>query len=245
MRKKLFYRKPVNYTPVIVLQAAIVTVAFHAVLFLLTGYQPEKRSVLNSDGTGVTLLNLDTSSADAKKLNDWLSIHDPAHFANSGSKSGYMAYLQSPVAHNNIGSPPHLNLTLPEERHPNFHCKPLSPLPAGKDNFYEDLLYIPGINTTVDASLSLKLPQLFNRDNQPISLSCFAQMVDRGANSPTVVQCRKKGEVVRLTLISGSGDKDLDSLALQALAGSGSELPEREELITIYWPRFTDGGRKK
>ena len=59
MRKKILFSKPVNYAPVIAAEAAAVTLAVHAVLFLATGYQPEKRNLPNTGESSITLLNLD------------------------------------------------------------------------------------------------------------------------------------------------------------------------------------------
>lgn len=113
------------------------------------------------------------------------------------------------------GTRPRLEVTLPEERWPGY--KPLRPLHMEQGDSYQELRYIPHKNT-VESRAARQKPLVFDADNRPLSLSRLAAPVGRGAKLPTVVQCRKSGKVMRLTLISGSGDAGLDSRALQALA---------------------------
>ena len=232
MRKKILFSKPVNYAPVIAAEAAAVTLAVHAVLFLATGYQPEKRNLPNTGESSITLLNLDAPREGVESLKHWLAVHDPALFSRSDSQAGYMALLQAPVLRDYTGTRPRLEVTLPEERLPGY--KPLRPLHMEQRDSCQELRYIPHKNT-VEAAPPQK-PLVFDADNRPLSLSRLAAPVGRGAKLPTVVQCRKSGKVMRLTLISGSGDAGLDSRALQALARSGDELPEESAVITVYWP---------
>ncbi len=232
MRKKVLFSKPVNYAPLITAEAAVVTLAVHAVLFFATGYQPEKRNLPNTGESSITLLNLDAPQEGMKSLKQWLAVHDPAQFSRSDGSAGYMAYLQAPVLRDYTGARPRLAVTLPEERLPGY--KPLRPLRREDGGFSEELRCIP--QKRMAETARPRKPLVFDADHRPLSLSRLAVPVGRGAKLPTVVQCRKTGSVMRLTLISGSGDAGLDSRALQALARSGDELPEESTEVTVYWP---------
>ena len=140
MRKKILFSKPVNYAPVIAAEAAAVTLAVHAVLFLATGYQPEKRNLPNTGESSITLLNLDAPREGVESLKHWLAVHDPALFSRSDSQAGYMALLQAPVLRDYTGTRPRLEVTLPEERLPGY--KPLRPLHMEQGDSCQELRYI-------------------------------------------------------------------------------------------------------
>ncbi len=240
MRRSMSSGKGRTRPVLLTIEAAVVTLVVHAMLYFAIGYQPKRISPPETQASGVSLLNLASPRADEKQLSRWLAFHEPAQFSSSGNPAGYTALLRSPQLRDYSGSRPWLQLMLPQLVLPTYEL--LQPLPD-KGEVIEELQFLPLVSSS-GASIP-QVPLVFDADNHPIVLSRLSTPVGHGATAPTVVRLHKVGGVVRLSPISGSGDAELDAKAFQALLRSEDELPDTPAIITIYWPQSVskDGGK--
>lgn len=80
---------------VIAVEALVVALLVHAVLFVLAGHQPEARGSAVPRSPGVTLWTRSGLPAEEwRKLVRWTEVHNPALIARADTASGYAALLE-------------------------------------------------------------------------------------------------------------------------------------------------------
>lgn len=231
---KAVFRKPAPSRHWIVVGAALITLAAHGLLFGLIRYEPERRPAPAPESAGVTLFNPAVLTEGQRTgFSRWISIHDPALMVRTDNDAGYAAHHRVPVLHDFSGNRPASTVQLPERRLRKFRPLPLlggSPAPA-------DLEFLFAERESARAVPAAAQPPIV-RDarNRRVKLSRLSFPVGRGAAHPTVIACRRAGNIVRQTLLESCGDDSLDDTALMALSRSAGELPEATT-VTIYWPK--------
>lgn len=231
--------KPIrHYRWIVVVEAALVTLAAHAALFYLTRYRPESRVESPLGEAAITYLGPQSLTNDGWRLFDrWIAVHDPALFSRTDNSSGFAALCEEPQFARSsapVERPAFVASAIP--RIPDF--SPLKPLEEKRRDPIADFFRPPAETVPPAAPLP---PQILDDQNRLLTLRHLSRPLDRGAALPTVVRCRRIGGLIRQSLLRSCGDAELDATALQALARSGKELPETT-LLTIYWP---ENGRRR
>lgn len=231
---KAIFRKPAPSRHWIVVGAALITLAAHGLLFGVIRYEPERRPAAAPKSAGVTLFNPAVLTAGEQAgFSRWLSIHDPALMVRTDNDAGYAAHHRMPVLHDFSGNRPASTVQLPERWLRKFRPLPLlggSPAPADLE-----FLFVERESAGKIAPAAARPPIVRDARNRELKLSRLSLPMGRGAAHPTVVACRRVGNIVRQTLLESCGDDSLDDTALMALSRSAGELPEATT-VTIYWP---------
>lgn len=85
---------PIKYNHIIVIEALLLTLAIHLVLFVLFSYAAPKKYYENENDVSITLLNVDNlNELEREKLNQFLINNNPAMMTQSNSTYGFDSIL--------------------------------------------------------------------------------------------------------------------------------------------------------
>lgn len=241
---KAVFRKPAPSRHWIVVGAALITLAAHGLLFGLIRYEPERRPAPAPKSAGVTLFNPAVLTEGQRTgFSRWISIHDPALMVRTDNEAGYAARHRPPVLHDFSGNRPATAVKLPERRIQKFVPLPRLTGAAAPEDL--EFLFAKSGEVTPAKPAAARPPIVRDAENRILKLSRLSFPVDRGAALPTIVACRRAGNIVRQTLLASCGDEGLDDTALMALSRSAGELPD-STTVTVYWPEPpADSGKEE
>lgn len=216
---------------VIAVEALVVALLVHAVLFVLAGHQPEARRSAVPRSPGVTLWTRSGLPAEEwRKLVRWTEVHNPALIARADTASGYAALLEKhreravaalraevPLSEPQLpqlpGYVPLREVELPD----------MVPYRGGA--FEERPFRSPG---------PIASPVIRDAGGAPLRLERLTvPATARRALRPTVVSVWGTPGIMRQHLVESSGVPELDRAALQAVACE--DFKERRTIV-IYWP---------
>lgn len=216
---------------VIAVEALVVALLVHAVLFVLAGHQPEARGSAVPRSPGVTLWTRSGLPAEEwRKLVRWTEVHNPALIARADTASGYAALL---------------------EKH---RERAVAALRAEVPLSEPQLPQLPGYVPLREVELPDMVPyrggafeERAFRSPGPVASPVIRDAGGRSAAAgtphgsgdcpPGAAADRRIGlghaRIMRQHLVESSGVPELDRAALQAVACE--DFKERRTIV-IYWP---------
>ena len=147
------------------------------------------------------------------------------------------------MLHDFSGNRPATAVKLPERQIQKFVPLPRLAGAAAPEDL--EFLFAKSGEVTPAKPAAARPPIVRDAENRILKLSRLSFPVDRGAALPTIVACRRAGNIVRQTLLASCGDEGLDDTALMALSRSAGELPD-STTVTVYWPEPpADSGKEE
>lgn len=227
----------------IAFEALAVTLAVHAALYFLTGYQAPPRATMPEQESSVSFLSANLFSGDQfRQFHQWLEIHDPSLMVRSDNSHNYIALLAAGLDvrdYRNIPTPA-FSFVPEKQTIPPFApiaIPAATPFTPGNEQILFPFEPLP-------AGSARTRSIAFDENGKVLPLEP-ASPPGEYASFPTVIQLRRTGTgVLRRRLLKSSGNPELDRAAMQTLAGA--EDPQFSE-VTIYWPessatRSQEGG---
>lgn len=219
---------------IVTAEAAVVTLLVCTALYFLTGYQQERLIGTNPNTSELTLLNLDTLSAQQQeRIRLFCAMHDPRLIARADTQHSFSALWRETELRDYRGRHPADRPELPERRASAF--LPLTPLKQQNPKL-EGFVNAPVRSPENTDSIH---PRIIDNDGN----ICFAEYLrdielplhGHGTTSPTILRRRGRDGRIWLSVAESCGIASLDEAALNALAGVAhrKDFPER---VFIYWP---------
>ena len=222
---------------VFTVEALILTLLVHGVLFFLADYQPGRRTSPLRQSPGVTLL---TSSGVPKEewsqLLAWTEVHNPAQISRSDAGAGYAALLRKhrPRSVGRAENEPGALLLSPAlPSLPGYAT--LATVASAEPELY--------LGDPFEERISAPIPVVkrpFVMDGNGERLTLRRLFVPKGVDGkeilrPTIVSTWGSSGMMRNHLVQSCGVTALDRAALEAVAG---ERFDSRETIVVYWPEM-------
>lgn len=231
--------KPVKYGKIIAVQAILLTVAVHGAFFLLFSVPPVSHAQTEKTDNAVTLLNFQTSGAEASEFKKYIEKYAPSNFSNSSSPLGFGKFV-SPVK----VSLPQLPLLGKDDLHFTAAQRPVkyADLPSGVPS-YNVLPRREIPKVTTDGNVKVAYPFAVSDSGKVIPLPLSVDELRMANEFPLncgiykLLNDKKSTMMPRFVLLQSSGRRSLDRLSMRLLYQEMKQLYDCAdgEIFTVHY----------
>ena len=250
MSKTLAQRKELRARRLILVQALLCAVLFHALLAISFVYKNPPPSVEPGKPLYNHMVTLDNSQEGMVQLNNWLKYHDPTLFIKPSRKFGFSATphrSQFDVIPQDLRpSNRPVGLTRPASKRQRLLNKPV---PVDFLTGYETTPPRPGYRTLTNAASPRNYPVLVDNQQRLLLAPGLKNFNAKGVGRATTLKviAAGRGLIPRVVLKGTCGRRDLDSLAVNLVLRacvSGKLKTEKEQDLSMIWAAPATGGEK-